>query len=404
MHMARYIDNGSGKSNQDVGHWLDKNLVAGIRAFRGQFGYFRFNAIEAFADLVRDAAVAGKPVHFVLGSNFGSLVAEDAQLVLRVASGEQASLTVVAFADAEFHPKTIHIVRADGSATAVVGSSNLTGRGLGQNVEASVIFDSTAGDDPAQLAAIASAIDRWRTLGKNSAVFRITSDASLRKLAEDKIINLPQPKKRWRAAPRGRNGGGAKLPRRIPTWSPSRRGWRPDVPDLIPRPAEMDEAPEMPPVAPDPATPAPPSAPVLRLIWESRGLTERDLTIPTGTTTHATGSMLWKRGARAVDQRHWFRDVAFAGLDWQPDPESAHLERAGARFTLVIQGRTVGAFDLRLTHNTNTLSKAYAQRNSMTQVHWGAAKRHIAQRRLLRRTMSLFRRDSDPPEFQIVIE
>src|SRR5918992_893599 len=129
--MPRYIDSGSGRANQDVGHWLDANLVPGIRAFRCQFGYFRFSAIEPFADLIHAAGELGHPVHMVLGSNDGSLVAQDAQLALRVAEGADASLTIVSFADAEFHPKTIHIVRANGSSTAVVGSSNLTQRGLG---------------------------------------------------------------------------------------------------------------------------------------------------------------------------------------------------------------------------------------------------------------------------------
>jgi hypothetical protein len=134
--MAKYIESGSGEADQDVGHWLDANLVAGIREFRCQFGYFRYSAIQPFADLIRDLAAAGGQVHFVLGSNVGSLIAADTQRLLRVASGVHASLTIVSFTEAEFNPNTAHIVRADKSIAAVVGSSNLTGRGRGQNVEA----------------------------------------------------------------------------------------------------------------------------------------------------------------------------------------------------------------------------------------------------------------------------
>jgi hypothetical protein len=177
--MPRYIDTGTERPNQDVGHWLDQNLVAGVRAFRCQFGYFRFSAIEPFADLIHDVAELGGAVHLVLGSNVGSLVAQDAQLALRVAEGTDTSLTIVGFADAEFHPKTLHIVRVDGSSTAVVGSSNLTSRGLGRNVEASVVWDSTAGDDVAEIQAIADAIDRWRTLDGAAGVFQNGSDAAV---------------------------------------------------------------------------------------------------------------------------------------------------------------------------------------------------------------------------------
>ncbi len=271
--MAKYIDSGSGQADQDVGHWLDANIVAGIQEFRCQFGYFRYSAIEPFADVIRDLADAGGQVHFVLGSNFGSLVAADAQRVLRVAAGAHASLSIVGFADAEFHPKTVHIVRADDSVTAVVGSSNLTGRGLGQNVEAGVVFDSRTADTADQLERIRDAIDRWRELRCNAAehpqaaqaVFPITSDDDLRELAKRGIINLPQPRRPRPGGAGGVGGGGNQLPRRPPTWRPNRRGWRPEIPDLIPVPPNPDEPEggELPPgsTAPTlgiPAAPAPP--------------------------------------------------------------------------------------------------------------------------------------------------
>jgi len=199
--MAKYIASGSGEADQDLGHWLDANVVAGIREFRCQFGYFRYSAIQPFAREIRDLAAAGGQVHFVLGSNFGSLIAADAPRLLRVATGVHASVTIVSFADAEFHPNTVHIVRADGSITAVVGSSNLTDRGLGQNVEAGVIFDSRASDPADQLERIRTAIDYWREVASNAAahphvapaVFPIKDDDGLRDLVERRIINLPQP-------------------------------------------------------------------------------------------------------------------------------------------------------------------------------------------------------------------
>jgi hypothetical protein len=247
--MAKYIDSGSGEADQDVGHWLDANVAAGIREFRCQFGYFRYSAIQPFADVIRDLAAAGGPVHFVLGSNFGSLIAADAQRALRVATGVHASLTIVSFADAEFHPKTVHIVRADGSITAVVGSSNLTGRGLGQNVEAGVIFDSRDPDPADQLERIRTAIDWWREVASNTAahlqvapaVFPIKDDDDLRDLAERGIINLPQPRPPRPNGTVGAGGRGSQLPRRRPTWRPNRKGWEPEIPNLIPVPPNSEE-------------------------------------------------------------------------------------------------------------------------------------------------------------------
>src|SRR5690606_12756867 len=53
------------------------------------------------------------------------------------------------------------------------------------------------------------------------------------------------------------------------------------------------------------------------LMWESNGLTERDLNIPTGPNTNPTGSMLFKKGNMDdIDQRHYFREDVFVDLDW----------------------------------------------------------------------------------------
>ena len=141
------------------------------------------------------------------------------------------------------------------------------------------------------------------------------------------------------------------------------------------------------------------------LIWESKGLTERDLNIPSGSGTHATGSMLWKKGAAEdIDQRHFFRDEAFDGLDWKPDPNKPHLQRVEANFEIVVKGLNFGEHKLKLTHNTDKTSASYEQKNSMTQVHWGTALKLVAKKDLLGRVMSLYRKDGNPPRFLIEID
>lgn len=141
------------------------------------------------------------------------------------------------------------------------------------------------------------------------------------------------------------------------------------------------------------------------LIWESKALTERDLNVPSGPGTHRTGSMLWKKGAvEGMDQRHFFRDEVFDGLDWLPDIRRAHLERARANFEIVIKNLNYGKFMLKLTHNSSTTSKAYRQKNAMTQLHWGDALSIVAKRDLLGRAMLLYRKETNPPEFLIEID
>ena len=111
------------------------------------------------------------------------------------------------------------------------------------------------------------------------------------------------------------------------------------------------------------------------LLWKSGPLTRRDLNIPTGKNTHATGSMLLKVGdpSQNIDQRHYFRDTVFATANWQPDsnPRYSYIERCLVKFRIVIKGIDYGIHELKLSHNTRTDTETYRQNNSMTQIHWG---------------------------------
>lgn len=130
------------------------------------------------------------------------------------------------------------------------------------------------------------------------------------------------------------------------------------------------------------------------LLWESGKLTERDLNIPKSSNTNPTGSMLFKKGKmKEIDQRHYFREIVFASLKWKRDkkPETAHLERAVATFEIVIEGKTEGFYKLTLTHNTRIDTRSYNQKNSMTQISWGDAKKIIAKDDLIGKSASLYK-------------
>ncbi len=122
------------------------------------------------------------------------------------------------------------------------------------------------------------------------------------------------------------------------------------------------------------------------IIWESGPLTERDLTIPKKKTSHQTGSMLLKKGLmHGIDQRHYFRDNVFSELDWVFDtnPRLKHIERAVAKFKIIISGIEMGDFELSLSHNTDTSSKTYKEKNCMTSLKWGNARHLITKRELI---------------------
>ena len=139
-------------------------------------------------------------------------------------------------------------------------------------------------------------------------------------------------------------------------------------------------------------------------VWQSKALTERDLGIPTETWTHRTGSINLDKGLLpgTTDHRHYFRDTVFDALKWVPGKQG--IEEAVARFRLVVKGVTIGDFNLTIAHSTSTTNKSYRQRNAMTRLRWGQVQKHVANRNLLQRPLTLFRNRADPAQFLIEID
>lgn len=300
-----------------------------------------------------------------------------------------------------FHPK-IYFARNATTARLVLGSANLTIGGLNSNIEASVTMTLDLGmkDDADFVADILAKIAGMRG-DYPEHVFTVADAAAVAMLLEagrvvdESIVAAPTP-------------GGSSGNRDLDTIPKMKLKTQP-----IKRPA-------MPPAAAPGAGPAAPAAasvvaPVpaasvrdqLALVWESRPLTRRYLTIPTGANTNPTGSMLFTKGAMDdIDQRHYFRDEVFSGLGWHHDiaPGKEHMERAEAQFRLVIRDVDYGVFTLRLSHNTRTDTAAYEQSNSMTQLHWGQARPLVAREDLLDRTMYLYRDETAPDLFVLEID
>jgi hypothetical protein len=200
--MAEYIDSSINTKSEFIRDWLDKNLLSNNKSFHVQSGYFTFEAIEPFTQVLKSIIKNGGTVKFVLGSNAGSLVYNDAKAVLDIISGSpNSSLTIVAFKNAEFHPKCYHVKRSDNSEGALVGSGNLTQFGVSLNVEAAVLLDTRSGDNPTLVQEIKDAIDTWGTRGENDGSYQIKTQRDIEDLRQSKIIDLGNVEVR---IPRGR--------------------------------------------------------------------------------------------------------------------------------------------------------------------------------------------------------
>lgn len=191
-----YLDTGGRDPAKTLHAWLSSKL-RGATYFGCQSGYFTADALYAFESEVRAILDGGGEVRLVLGANEDELSAADLNDALDLLEpyGSQASITIVSAVDVLVHPKTFYIERAGGELAAVVGSANLTGSGLGANIEACLAI-SSLNEPAAPFAEIKAAIEAWLHGHPNA---KFLDRALVPKLAAAAVIDRPR---RSRALPR----------------------------------------------------------------------------------------------------------------------------------------------------------------------------------------------------------
>lgn len=300
-----------------------------------------------------------------------------------------------------FHPK-IYLTKNGMEAVAIIGSANLTFGGLHNNIESSSILTlDLANQDDADF--YDEAISQFNGMINNypEHVFQIKNSEVIKTLFEsgrltDETVVITK-------SSANKKGGTDSTPRMklfrtFPTSTIKKKIADKFVDEFVINKQGEEVITESPALAA-------PSIDEFYLVWQSNELKERDLNIPTGENTNPTGSMYWKKGALDnIDQRHHFRDTVFENVLWVKDAKLPHYERAIVNFHIYTKGEFQGIFPLKISHNNDTDSQTYKQKNSMTNVSWGEAKALIAKRDLLGRVLSLSRKDTTPPEFMISID
>jgi len=159
----KYLDSGSRDPRQTLATWLEEVVRPDVTEFRLQTGFFSYDGICLLVPYLEISAREDRILKALIGSNDGgTLRADIAELVgILGLPRQQAQLGIVNFAGGYFHPKSYHVVRADGSQAAFVGSANLTAAGLALHIEAGISLDTRDGDSPERLVEIGAAIDRW---------------------------------------------------------------------------------------------------------------------------------------------------------------------------------------------------------------------------------------------------
>ena len=293
-----------------------------------------------------------------------------------------------------FHPKLYFVANAN-QAKVIIGSANLTFGGLHNNIEVSarVKLDLSNAADKKFANEVANAFAEM--LKKHPRhVFLIKDEKHADelfesgRLADETLVRSPS------ALGRVKKGKGDDLPPMKLTRVRHSR-IKSAVVKLIAamKPTKAAAVPVV----------QPPSV-AKYLVWESKPLARRDLTIPEAAGTHATGSVNLDKGLlpEEVDHRHYFRNDVFRNLAWAS--RSKTVDEAFAKFQLVLKGINYGEFDLAIRHSNSTTSKAYKQRNAMTRLSWGSMRQHIARPDLIGRTLALYRDELDPRRFILEID
>ncbi len=290
-----------------------------------------------------------------------------------------------------FHPK-IYLIKAQNHAGILGGSANLTLGGLNNNIEASLVLEMDLADT-SDREFVEKLENQLTALPEQypENVSLIENEQALVELQENGLL-LDEAE--------------AQPPRPLTQKS------SPDF-DVVPRirltPTIAQRAvrrvrTRAPITTTTEATGITPVSTSLELMWESKPLTERDLNIPSGSNTNATGSINLDKGKldAGIDHRHYFRDEIFNHLTWVVRNETT--EETSANFTLIIKGISYGEFQLSVRHNTETTTATYLQHNATTRLSWGDMRESIANRNLIGRSLSIYRDVTNPEHFVIEID
>lgn len=165
---VRYLDTidlpgFAGHRRMTARDWLRRHLPQ-AQELAIQTGYYTGDALRGVLDLATDLIARGGRIRLVVGDREDQFDVEDLAALLTLApNGEpdRIQVTIVTVAPGMFHSKTLHLIMADGSHRALVGSGNATGSGWGTNAEAWI--ELTPGDDLRVLESIRASTLAWST-------------------------------------------------------------------------------------------------------------------------------------------------------------------------------------------------------------------------------------------------
>lgn len=345
----KYLDTGLNDSEGTLGKWFEGGMLDAPNGIWVQAGYFGYESLVIHEDRITDLVKQGHPVHFVLGANQGSLSADSLNRLLKtLEAGKDVSVTVVAFSNALFHPKTF-VIRQEGEKfRAYIGSSNLTGAGMGLNVEAGISLATEEGDDLSLINSVIESTMAWAQQDEDG-IFIIRDSSDVDELVAAKIISLHAPRKSRSTTTK--TGAGAASPNRGTTH-------KKNLYPIAPRaPLSVAES------TPWKATPGTPRS------W-TKTLSKSDAQQVKGPGSHKTGNLKLSQARHDIDHNTWFREILFDDVEWKTVIRNKNkaYEFATVPFEVTIMGNHMGVKELTVDHGPH---RSAGQGNVPTWLLWG---------------------------------
>lgn len=346
----RYIDTGSRDPAHALGTWLRATLLEAstVATVRVQTGFFNSEVLGFFGPTFLRLGKQGGVTRLLIGSNDGGTSRGSLEDLLALVGPPRHDLAVavVSYANAYFHPKVLHFERADGSATAYIGSANLTHQGVSKHVESGILLDTLDGDPAGVLREIAVAVDSWFGVVR-AGFFPVASADDLAALADAQLIDVVRPTRPRRVLSVTLGDSDSPV---VATLSPMLR---------LPKTT----------IVPDSQEPQTGSSPVVTHWW-SKTLSASDAQRKRRGNQRGSITLVQADRRGEIEHDTYFRYDFYESASWAPGWSSTGklLDRAFIPMTVAIDGKPKGVLDIEITYEPNRDAK---QANYTSLLHLG---------------------------------
>lgn len=352
----RYLSNAGNDPEQTVSYWLSRHDVDGTAGFWLESGFFSIDGIEYFRRALESAKARSGEIRIVIGSNRGlTLGTAVSELLDTLGTAENASIGIVKYSNAFFHPKVVVLELPSGLREAYVGSANATAAGFGGlHVESGLALYESAGDESSVIDAIQAGVSRW--FQDTPPGFHLVRDHDdVLALEELGILGLPDENLNRGAA---RILGSGTLGARRRLLCPPRSVRETETEQTV-----VVEVPEY-----GDSVAAPVGAPVANLKW-SKKISASDA--QRKKTGNQRGGITLVEAGHNIDSGSWFRDELFGDLSWSSGQTRTGQprEEAWAQAEVRFPGHVGETMTLKISHAPN---REQGKHNYVSLLHLGA--------------------------------